>query len=179
MSDEATKVAETTPVQTPEVDVKALSEQLEAIKRAQAGSDKAYQETAKQKVALEAELEKLKKEKMSEKEKSDYELKQKMAQLEVKEREVADASLRFSKAKILGEKNLPLDFAEYIGGANEEEIKKSLDTFIKRFDEAVGKRVNEKLSGTQKPAAGEPVKTADYSGMSFKDMDRLAREGKL
>ena len=175
-----TKAAETeTPAPDTTVDIKALSEQLEAIKRSQAGSDKAYQETAKRAKELEAENERLKKERMSEKEKSEYEIAQQRAQLEVRAREVADATLRLSKIKILGEKNVPMDFADYITGSSDEEIKTNLDTFLQRFDTAVQARVNEKLSGTQKPQAGsEPVKV-NLEGKSFKEIETLARQGKL
>ena len=177
---DATNEAVTTEVQTPEIDAKALMEQLETLKKVQAGSDKAYSEAARKATALEAELEKMRKEKMSEKEKAEYEIKQKEIQLEQKSREVAEATLRFSKMQVLSDKKVPLEFAEYIGGANEDEIRANADTFLKRFNEAVGKGVQEKLAGTTKPVAGmEPAKQADYTNLSFKDMDRLAREGKL
>jgi hypothetical protein len=175
-----TKEAGTSEVQTPEIDPKALMEQLETLKKVQAGSDKAYSEAARKATALEAELEKMRKEKMSEKEKAEYELKQKEIQLEQKSREVAEATLRFSKMQVLGEKKVPLEFAEYIGGANEDEIRANADTFLKRFNEAVGKGVTEKLAGTTKPVVGnEPAKQENLSGISFKEMERLARDGKL
>jgi DNA repair exonuclease SbcCD ATPase subunit len=176
-----TKPAETeTPVQDAAVDIKALEAQLEAIKKAQAGSDKAYQETAKKAKELEAENERLKKERMSEKEKSEYEIAQQRAQLEAKAREVADATLRLSKIKVLGEKNVPMEFADYITGNSEEEIKTNLDTFLKRFDTAVQTRVNEKLLGAPKPQAGaEPQKGNQFEGMAFAEIERLAREGKI
>ena len=176
-----TKSAETViPVQTAEVDVHALQEQLDSIKRAQAGSDKAYQDAAKKASALEAENEKLKKERMTEKEKADYELKVKSEQLEIKSREVAEASLRFSKMQILSAKAIPLEFAEYIGGNSDEEISTNADTFTKRFNDAVGKGVEAKLAGSKSPQAGNTAtKTINYEGMSFKEMDRLAREQKL
>ncbi len=90
---ETTQAETVIPVQTSEVDVKALQEQLEAIKKSQSGSDKAYQEQVKAKLALEVELEKLKKEKMTEKEKADYEIAQSKAMLEKQKQEVAEATL--------------------------------------------------------------------------------------
>jgi DNA repair exonuclease SbcCD ATPase subunit len=175
-----TKPAETVaPVQDEAVDIKALAAQLEAIKKAQAGSDKAYQETAKKAKELEAENERLKKERMSEKEKAEYEIAQQKAQLEVRAREVANATLRLSKIKILGEKNVPMDFADYITGNTDEEIKTNLDTFLQRFDTAVQARVNEKLSGTQKPQAGSEPAKVNLDGKSFKELETLARQGKL
>jgi uncharacterized protein (DUF885 family) len=175
-----TKPAETeTPVLDEAVDIKALAAQLEAIKKAQAGSDAAYSKAFKKAQELEAENERLKKERMSEKEKAEYEIAQQKAQLEVRAREVADATLRLSKIKILGEKNVPMEFADYITGNSDEEIKTNLDTFLQRFDTAVQARVNEKLSGTQKPQAGSEPAKVNLEGKSFKELETLARQGKL
>lgn len=150
-----TNVAETVqPAQDAAVDVNALKEQLEAIKKAQAGSDKAYQEAAKAKAALEAEVEKLKKEKMTEKEKAEFEFAKQKAELEAKSREVADATLRLSKAKLMGEKNVPMEFSDFINGKSEQELTERLDTFTKLVDAEVGKRVQAKLAGSTPPAAG-------------------------
>jgi DNA repair exonuclease SbcCD ATPase subunit len=154
MDEQETKVVETSEAPAPVVTVEELSKQLEQIKAAQSGSDRAYQEAAKKAKDLEAENEKLKKEKMSEKEKAEYEMAKSRAELEVKSREVAEATLRLSKMRIFGEKNVSLEFADYIGGSNEEEIKTNLDTFLKRFDDAVQKRVNEKLGNTKPPESG-------------------------
>ena len=161
------------------VDVKALQEKLDQALRSQAGVDKSYAEAAKRAKELEAENERLKKERMSEKEKSEYEIAQQRAQLEAKAREVADATLRLSKIKILGEKNVPMEFADYITGSSDEEIKTNLDTFLQRFDTAVQARVNEKLSGTQKPQAGSEPAKVNLDGKSFKELEILARQGKL
>ena len=174
------KEAVTTEVQTPEIDSKVLIEQLETLKKTQAGSDKAYQEAAKKAASLQAEVEKLQKEKMSEKERAEFELAKKEAELETRGREVAEAISRLSKMKLMAEKQIPAEFADYIQGASEEEIIASIDTFTQRFDKAVGERVQQTLTGTQKPQVGNTAtKTVDYSNLSFKEMDALAREGKL
>jgi hypothetical protein len=166
--------------QEPQVDVKALQDKLEQALKSQSGVDKTLAETTKAKMALELELEKIKKEKMSEKEKADYELMQKSQQLELKSREVAEASLRFSKMQILSAKQVPAELFDYIGGANEEEISTNADTFLKRFNEAVGKGVEAKLAGNKSPQAGNTAApSVNIAGLSFKEMDRLAREGKL
>ena len=82
--------------------------------------------------------------------------------------------------QILSAKTIPLEFADYIGGNSEEEISTNADTFIKRFNDAVGKGVEAKLAGSKSPQAGNTAtKTINYEGMSFKEMDRLAREQKL
>ena len=173
-------IASDKPGQEPQVDIKALQEKLDQALKSQSGVDKVNAEITKKAMALEIELEKIKKEKMSEKEKADYELKQKEQQLEIKSREVAEASLRFSKMQILSAKAIPLEFAEYIGGNSDEEISTNADTFTKRFNDAVGKGVEAKLAGSKSPQAGNTAtKTINYEGMSFKEMDRLARDGKL
>lgn len=169
-------VAPTEQAEAPVVDAKALAEQLEQIKKAQAGSDKAYQETMKQKAALESELEKLKKEKMSEKEKAEYEIARQRAELEAKAKEVAVATLGLIKHKVLGEKNVPIDLAEYITGNDEAEIRANTDTFLKRFDEAVGKRVNERLASGSKPLAGAgPVASEKFTGNSLQELEAQVR----
>jgi hypothetical protein len=125
-------------------------------------------------------VEKLQKEKMSEKERAEFELAKKEAELETRGREVAEAISRLSKMKLMAEKQIPAEFADYIQGASEEEIIASIDTFTQRFDKAVGERVQQTLTGTQKPQVGNTAtKTVDYSNLSFKEMDALAREGKL
>jgi len=165
---------------TQEVDPKALMEQLEALRKAQSGSDKAYQEAAKKAASLQAEVEKLQKEKMSEKERAEFELAKKEAELETRGREVAEAISRLSKMKLMAEKQIPAEFADYIQGVSEDEIIASIDTFTQRFDKAVGERVQQTLTSTQKPQVGNTAtKTVDYSNLSFKEMDALAREGKL
>jgi DNA repair exonuclease SbcCD ATPase subunit len=135
------KEAVTTEVQTPEIDSKVLMEQLETLKKTQAGSDKAYQEAAKKAAALQAEVEKLQKEKMSEKERAEFELAKKEAELEQRAREVAEATSRLSKMKLMAEKQIPADLADYIQGTSEDEILASINTFTERFEKAVGDRV--------------------------------------
>jgi DNA repair exonuclease SbcCD ATPase subunit len=180
MPEETTNVAETvTPVLEAAVDVKALQDQIEAIKRAQAGSDKAYQEAARKAAELTAENEKLKKEKMSEKEKAEYDFARQKAELEAKSREVQEATLRLSKMKLLGEKNLPADFAGFVSGSNEAEMLQSVDTIIRLITSEAEKRVNEKLVGSKKPEAGDTQPKLDTGNMSLKDIERLAREHKL
>jgi DNA repair exonuclease SbcCD ATPase subunit len=174
------KEAVTTEVQTPEIDSKVLMEQLETLKKTQAGSDKAYQEAAKKAAALQAEVEKLQKEKMSEKERAEFELAKKEAELEQRAREVAEATSRLSKMKLMAEKQIPADLADYIQGTSEDEILASINTFTERFEKAVGDRVQKTLTSTQMPKAGaEQPKQNNLASMSFAAIEQLAREGKL
>lgn len=164
----------------PAVDIKALVEQIEQIKRAQAGSDKAYQEAARKAKELEAENEKLKTEKMSEAERAKFELDKQRAEIEAKSREVADATLRLAKIKQMTAKGLDIEYADYIGGTNDDEISANIDTFNKRLEKLVTARVEAKLLGSTKPkAAAEKSDAPDISKLSLPDMERMIREGKL
>jgi DNA repair exonuclease SbcCD ATPase subunit len=165
---------------TQEVDPKALIEQLEALRKAQSGSDKAYQEAAKKAASLQAEVEKLQKEKMSEKERAEFELAKKEAELEQRAREVAEATSRLSKMELMAEKQIPADLADYIQGTSEDEILASINTFTERFEKAVGDRVQKTLTSTQMPKAGaEQPKQNNLASMSLAAIEQLAREGKL
>lgn len=161
--------------------VEELASQLEQIKKAQAGSDKAYQEAAKKAAELAAENEKLKKEKMTEKERVEFELAKQKAEIEAKEREVHDATLHLSKVRLLGAKKLPLEFADFVTGANEAELEAKLDTLNKLVESEVGRRIQEKLLSGKKPEAQQAdVKPGlDIAGKSFKELEELAKQGKL
>ena len=159
--------------------VEELAAQLESIKKAQAGSDKAYQEAAKKAAELASENEKLKKEKMSEKERSEYEIARREAEIDAKSKEVAEATLRLSKMRLMGEKKVPLEYADYIHGSDEGQISDSIDKFNKLIDKLAGERVNEKLLSTEKPKAGDSKPDTDYSNLSLKEMEILAARGEL
>jgi DNA repair exonuclease SbcCD ATPase subunit len=166
--------------QEPEVSIDELKAQLEQARKSQAGVDKSYAEAAKKAAALQAEVEKLQKEKMSEKERAEFELAKKEAELEQRAREVAEATSRLSKMKLMAEKQIPADLADYIQGTSEEEILASINTFTERFEKAVGDRVQKTLTSTQMPKAGaEQPKQNNLASMSLAAIEQLAREGKL
>lgn len=180
MPEENTNPAETEKAQDEAVDVKELAAQLEQIKKAQAGSDKAYQEAKRKADELAAENEKLKKERMSEKERAEYEFARQKAELEAKSREVQEATLRLSKMKLMGEKGIDLEYADYINGNSESEIAQSIELFRKRFGKLVAEEVEKKLISTPKPQAGAaPAAKDDISKLSLKELNRLAAAGKL
>lgn len=178
---EPTQKAEGTEEVKKGLTVEELASQLEQIKKAQAGSDKAYAEAAKKAAELAAENEKLKKEKMSEKERAEFEHAKQKAELEAKEREVREATLHLSKMRLMGAKKIPLEFADFISGADEAELESKLDTLSKLVEAEVGKRVQERLLSGEKPktgtvADGKPGN--EFLGKSFAEIERAIREGK-
>lgn len=180
MPEEKVESAATEQAQTAETKVPTVEElvaQLESIKRAQAGSDKAYQEAARRAKELEAENEKLKKEKMSEKERAEFELAKQKAELEAKAREVAEATLRLSKMRLMSEKKLPVEYADLITGSNEEELIANMDRLNKAIDMVAAERMNEKLLSGKKPEAGvEKNKEAPkFSGGTLQEIEAAVR----
>jgi len=177
---EPTQKAEGTE-EVKKVSVEELTAQIEQIKKAQAGSDKAYAEAAKEKAALAAEVEKLKKEKMTEKERAEFEIAKEKAEAEKLKREAQEATLHLSKVRLIGAKNLPLEFADFVTGADEAELAAKLDTLTKLIESEVGKRIQEKLLSGKKPesAPAEGKPGMDIAGKSLKEIEELARHYKL
>jgi hypothetical protein len=80
----------------------------------------------------------------------------------------------------MAEKGLDPEWLDDVRGSTDEEIAQSIDTIIKRLDKTVSARVEEKFKGTPKPQAGvTPPKVDNLTNMSLREIDRLAREGKL
>jgi len=158
MSDEIVKEpTEEKPVeQTETITLEKVLAELENVKKAQAGSDKKYQETAKERDRLTAELEKAQLEKMTEKEKAEHELEKRQKQIDAKDREVKEAALRFSIVKALAEKKMDSALADFVSGESEEVVTEKINKLDELIKIEVRKRVDETLSGSKKPVGGEP-----------------------
>ena len=153
-----------------------LAAQLEQIKKAQAGSDKAYQEAAKQLAAMKAENDKLKKSSMDEKERADFEREEKERELAERESEINKATLRLSLVEALSAADMEVDFADFVPGGNKEEVIENISKLKELVNKEVGKRVTETLNSTTKPKAGEPVKgddAVDTKGKSLQEIERM------
>jgi hypothetical protein len=152
------KKLETEPKEKEELKVVPI-EELEAVKKAQAGSDKAYNETRKQLDELAKKYEDLQKKNMSEKERQELETEEKQKAIEAKEREVAEASLRLTRMSLIAEMGLAKDFDRYAVGSTEEEIRESLNGLQTLINQAAEKTVNEKIKRPGTPKVGGPPKT--------------------
>ena len=179
---EETAVVETTETEEKKVDVNQLAAQLEQIKKAQAGSDKAYQETAKQLAAVKAENDKLRKSSMDAEERAAFERQQKEQELEERERAVNNANLQLSLIKELGAAEMDTEWAEYVPVSDPEKIEESIGKLKELIEKEVGRRVDKTLNSSSKPKAGDtPAGKAaiDFQNMSLQDIEKLAKEGKL
>lgn len=162
--------------------VEELAAQLEQIKKAQAGSDKAYQETAKRLKEVEAEKDRLKKANMDEKERADFEREEKERELAERESEINKATLRLSLVEALGAAEMEIDFADFVPGNTKEEVIENIGKLKELVNTEVGKRVTQTLNSTTKPTAGETPAgkgAVDPKGKSFQELERLVRERKL
>ena len=164
------------------VDVNELAAQLEQIKKAQSGSDIAYQKAAKVAEDLRAENDRLKKAGMDAEERAAFEREQADKALTEREAAVNKATLRLSLIEGLGAAEMGTEWGDYVPGANEEEILQNIGKLKELIDKEVGRRVNETLLSNKRPMSGEtPAGQAavDTKGKSFQEIEKLVREGKL
>lgn len=129
-------------------------EEFEAIKKAQAGSDRAYQEAQKKLEDLTTRFGELQKQSLTDKERQDLESQERQKAIEAKEREVAEASLRLTRMSLIAENGLTKDFERYAVGTTEEEIRESLNSLQTLVNKEAEKLVNEKLKSPGPPRSG-------------------------
>jgi len=149
--------------------------ELENVKKAQAGSDKKYQETAKKLKDAEAALEKEKLEKMTEKEKAEHLLAEKEKDLEIKEREVINATLHFSTAKALSEKGMDAAFADFVMAESEDAVTEKIGKLEELINKQVGKRVNETLSMGNPPKTGGSAEVKKTLPTDLIELEKIFR----
>lgn len=85
---------------------------------------------------------------MSEKEKADEMAKRQKAEFDTQKAEFERQRNVFEAQRQLGERKLPLDFAELLAGKDSEATAGSIDAFEKAFNAAVQAAVVEKMKGT-------------------------------
>lgn len=113
-------------------------------KMIQSATDKVRTEYSTKLRDVEKEKENLVKEKMSEDEQRQFDLDQLTKTLEDKEREIANRELTIKTVDLLKDKDLPLDFRDFVIGNDEETTVKRVEKFgqlwTKALEEAVGQR---------------------------------------
>ena len=176
----AAEAAEETTTEAPDagLTIETLAEQLEQLKKTQAGSDRAYQEAAKKLKELETENANLKKANMDEKERADYERAEKERELAERESEINNATLRLSLMEALSEADMTADFADFVPGHNKEEIKENIGKLKELINAEVGRRVTETLNSTTKPKGGDVSKgndAIDTEGKTLQEIENMIR----
>jgi vacuolar-type H+-ATPase subunit I/STV1 len=166
---------ETKPeVKTPEEDPEW---QARVDKIAQSREDRVRTQYSKQVKDLQKEIELLKKEKMSEGEKREYEAQQLKEALESKEKDLTRREMELLAIKALDEKKLPASFIEFVIGGNEEETTKRIEALEKTYREAVKVEVDTRMKAHGiVPGKGRGTDTTSFEGMSPAEIQKKARE---
>lgn len=121
-----------------------------------------------------AEAEKLRD--MDESQRKEYEYNQRLLQLEQKEKEFALAQNKLEATKVLANRELPIEFVDYIVAEDAETMMENINAFDMAFKAAVQDAVVKKI-GSQSPKVGSVKQTGmtrdDFKKMSFSERTQL------
>ena len=152
-----------------EEEVQALL-QKEADRRVSSALKKQKEQFEKEK----AEAEKLKD--MDESQRREYEYQQRVSELEAKEREFTLTQNKLEATKVLANRNLPVEFVDYIVAEDAETMMANIETFEKLFNSAVSDAVSKKISSPA-PKTGA-VKQTGLTREAFKKLS-VAQQAEL
>ena len=113
-----------------------------------------------------AEAEKLRA--MDENQRKEYEYTQKLQELEKREREFTVAQNKLEATKVLANRELPIEFVDYIVAEDADTMMENINTFEKMFKSAVQDAVAKKISSPS-PKSGSVKQT----GMTREDFKKL------
>ena len=151
-----TEVVETETVDNPETtdaDKTFTQDELdhivqERVKRAVAKAQKDAEDKIKQAQSEGERLAKLTKDERAKEEEA-----KRLADLEAREKAIAVKELRIETQSLLSDEGLPIEFLDVVMADTAESVKDNIASIRKVFDEAVEKRVNERLT-QDKPRRG-------------------------
>ena len=151
-----TEVVETEKVDNPETteaDKTFTQDELdhivqERVKRAVAKAQKDAEDKIKQAQSEGERLAKLTKDERAKEEEA-----KRLADLEAREKAIAVKELRIETQSLLSDEGLPIEFLDVVMADTAESVKDNIASIRKVFDEAVEKRVNERLT-QDKPRRG-------------------------
>ena len=83
---------------------------------------------------------------MNEEQKAQYQLEQRIKEIEAKEKEFALKENRYEAQKIMAEKNIPLAFADFIVAEDAETMMANISLFEKEFRAAVRAEVDKRIA---------------------------------
>lgn len=113
---------------------------------------------------------------MDEAQRKEYEFNQKVAELEKKEREFNLAQNKLEASKVLANRELPIEFVDYIVADDADTMLENINVFEKAFKAAVADAVSKKLASPT-PKTGS-VKQTGLTREEFKKMN-LAQQAEL
>ena len=141
-----TEVVET-PVVEGQEEVKTYSEE-EVARMLQVEADRRVsQALAKQQAKFKQQMDEAEKLRtMNEEQKAQYQLEQRIKEIEAKEKEFALKENRYEAQKIMAEKNIPLAFADFIVAEDAETMMANISLFEKEFRAAVRAEVDKRIA---------------------------------
>ena len=149
-----------TPVVEGQEEVKTYSEE-EVARMLQVEADRRVsQALAKQQAKFKQQMDEAEKLRtMNEEQKAQYQLEQRIKEIEAKEKEFALKENRYEAQKIMAEKNIPLAFADFIVAEDAETMMANISLFEKEFRAAVRAEVDKRIASPA-PKANIGVDTA-------------------
>lgn len=96
--------------------------------------------------------------KLSDDERAKVELENTRNELQKQKAEFEREKLKYEAAKVLSQRNLPVDFVGYLIGDDNEKTLANIKTFETKFNKAVESAVTEKLKGTAPQTSGKSIK---------------------
>ena len=161
------------PVVTPETnenEIKTYTEQEVAELLQREGDRRVTSALKKQQKQFEskiAEAEKLRG--MDEAQRQQYEFEQRVKELEAREKEFNLAQNKLEASKVLANRNLPVEFVDYIVAEDADTMLENINIFEKAFKAAVADAVNKKIASPT-PKSGS-VKQTGITKEEFKKMN--------
>jgi hypothetical protein len=162
------------PANVPSTDLEKLLE-----KAAQSAADRVRTELHQKIKAKDEELEQLRMEKMTAKERADHETKKLKDELETKARMLNRQAMELLATRELEAAGLDQSFIESVIGSDEDATKGKIVTLKKTFDAALGKAVESQMKAQGRdPNKGRSGsgETSELSGMTPADILKKARD---
>lgn len=106
---------------------------------------------------------------MDESQRKEYEYTQRLQELESKEREFAIAQNKLEATKVMANRELPIEFVDYIVAEDAETMMENITTFERAFKSAVADAVAKKIASPA-PKTG----SAKQTGMTKEEFRKLS-----
>ena len=141
-------VVSTTEVKGEPLTLEAVQELIK--KAQQSEGDRVRTEYSKKLKSLETEKETLLKEKMTEDEKTKFELENARKEIQERENVINQRTLELSTISLLKDENVPIEFKPYVIGNDEESTKSKVKAFKKLWDAEINKAVEDKFKSNSR-----------------------------
>ena len=97
--------------------------------------------------------------KLSDDERQKAELENTRNELEKQKADFEREKLKYEAAKVLSQRNLPVDFVDYLIGSDNETTLDNIKTFEKKFNKAVEDAVTTRLKGKAPQSGGKTIES--------------------